>query len=528
MTGRSGLFAGLSHSARLVGNVADAEHASKRPDALGSPVTVSAALLVDVSVGTQKALPGWDTGVRVYTYVDHHGKAIRTTGSMRATDFAPVVAPYLEGCDADEAIAQDWDRADADGTDGVLHGWETRFHRALRTEVTAALRAGLPVPPGDEPDPLAGVSVQFEHCELLRAVATNPRRTGSTADARVPGILAAHLEVTAPDLDAATRAIDHLARDRGEHARRGDYLRDILEATGVLSTRSGAPVTSAVPGADSESTVYQAVLVDAPSGSAASGRAGEDALSLSNRALYGSASGQGTERSSSAPEKVTAALKTVLPLSPSWRVLVLRHGTAFQLTGPADDEYRAYAPIYFRTIYTDALMLGRLQGLLLRVLEMDVLRESAPGADDDSRLDEHAEHLTSLSRELLTITTRYWMRGGVSNTGRANEILRAYWRAAETGELLDGIRSQLSELSELAERDLATATARREKRLEVVLAILGAVIIPVGPVIDLFSWGQVSATWLHGGAMALTILLLCGLLFLVLKQLARGGHGRRE
>ena len=412
------------------------------------------ALLIDVSVAKHDPTIGWEPGVVEYTYADR-GREVRTTKAARATNFPPALRRYLYAADDDGDI-----------------GFETRFRRTVFWEVgstqLAELGANFP-----------GTRLTVTYVELLRSVS----RLDASSSLGVMAVLA---QVEAPDVATLTELVEWLSRVRGKDAPaspRGANAHRLLRQIGILG---GFAKTDGVPGLASESTVYPVVLyrTDTSDGD----------LTDRDHELYAVAAAHRPDTMHSSPERVAEHSRSIERLSRTWSALVLRHGAAYQLHCPPETDFVPLATVYFRTLHVDALMLARLQGLLVRELEQDLRDVATADGPRQGSMGEVLPGLETLDRELTLATVRYSMLGLISNSGKAVDLVRRFHEATGFEERRTILAQNVETLVALGQRDRARTQSRAQheqqlsqERLAEVVTVFGTVAIPVTVAIDLFS-----------------------------------------
>lgn len=179
-------------------------------------------------------------------------------------------------------------------------------------------------------------------------------------------------------------------------------------------------------------------------------------------------------------------------LSASWRAMVLRDGLGFiglQPDDGSDPFIRESAAAFVRSIYTDAIVIGKLQRLAFNGL-----------ADELGGLDWAAgpARLRAIEQRLSTIRNAVW-GGHVTVHGIANELLRAYQDQHHLQSLVDEVHIELADAARLA-------NVNSSRRVELLLTVLTVVSAAAGlaAVWQDHGFGVVLAT---AGAAA-TVLLL--------------------
>ncbi len=163
-------------------------------------------------------------------------------------------------------------------------------------------------------------------------------------------------------------------------------------------------------------------------------------------------------------------LATRIALSADWSALVLRDGAG--LLGHArssSDFVEKYAPVYFRSIYLDALILGRLQQLGLRALTDELVDLSDPAL--------HPRKVERLAARMSHFRNELWWQH-LTEHGVANDLLVAMHRQHRLPELVEQVRSELSDYSQQA--------SLRAGRVLNVLVALFAVIGLLGTGVEIY------------------------------------------
>jgi hypothetical protein len=190
---------------------------------------------------------------------------------------------------------------------------------------------------------------------------------------------------------------------------------------------------------------------------------------------------------------------TLMGLSESWVVRVLRDGVAFLCSRPyaADRDFYILAVVYVRTIYLDIVLLGRIEHLLLDLMCEDAsdLAQEGPSAHEVDR------HLRRFSRFTATI---WWQN--VALTDLSDQLLRALADQYQ----LDSLRSQAeSDLTALS-RQIELSTAVRARKVIEYVAIFAGVLsvaFTSAPLVGAHGWGDLLSLAL-GGVIAAMILVI--------------------
>ncbi|MDB5412340.1 MAG: hypothetical protein JWR10_675 [Rubritepida sp.] len=162
-----------------------------------------------------------------------------------------------------------------------------------------------------------------------------------------------------------------------------------------------------------------------------------------------------------------ALLSDRLFFSASWEALVLRDGAAYLMDADADAGFRADAYRYFRSIYTDAVLLGAVQRVRLHQIADEVAGLGDPANS--------VEPLLRLQREVTGFRNTYWWEH-VTGHGFANQILRAYQHqhllAEVAGQIFTGLAESADQARVIA-ADRQSVTAARGNALVGLVTIIG-------------------------------------------------------
>ena len=149
-----------------------------------------------------------------------------------------------------------------------------------------------------------------------------------------------------------------------------------------------------------------------------------------------------------------------VPFSSDWSAMVLRDGASF--IGHPDinpDFIEQHAPIYLRTIYTDALLVGVLQQLTLADLS-----DRLAALEDPAR---HPRGVERLDAEFSRFRNRLWWQH-LTQHGLGNQLLIAYQRQHRLVELMEQTKSELDDYSR-------QTSLRASRVLNVVVAVFALV-----------------------------------------------------
>jgi hypothetical protein len=165
-------------------------------------------------------------------------------------------------------------------------------------------------------------------------------------------------------------------------------------------------------------------------------------------------------------------LDSLILLSASWQVLVLRDGAAF--VGSGIDMSSAYrlspnAEFHFRTVYLDALLVAQAQRLQLTRIADELAALADPMIDPGP--------LLRLERELTAFRNVYWWQH-LGPQWHANKLLHAYQEKHGISELFEQVAEELGDYSRKAQ----TAATQRTEALVGVLAVVG---LPLGAALEL-------------------------------------------
>jgi len=181
-------------------------------------------------------------------------------------------------------------------------------------------------------------------------------------------------------------------------------------------------------------------------------------------------------------------------LSADWTALVLRDGVAFVGNSPA--KFLAVtAPVLIRTIYLDALLLGKVQSEWLARIAGDIAELGDPGSKP--------ERLEEIERRLNYFRNVFWWQH-LTPHGHANLLLRRYQSQHALPELASQIVSELADYS----RQARTAAAARSNALLAALTLVG---LPVATALGILQalgadrWVDIGIAM--GAALVVTLLL---------------------
>jgi len=187
-------------------------------------------------------------------------------------------------------------------------------------------------------------------------------------------------------------------------------------------------------------------------------------------------------------------------LSSSWRAMVLRSGASFvgnERAETQDEFLSVMAPLYVRTIYLDAILLGLLQERGLNQF-----------AERLSRLDErsarHAE-IPNLEDDLTLFRNTLWWQH-ITRAGPANGLLIAYQAQHRLPELLEQI---VAEFSEYARQVDASSNLRTSAALGL-LTLVGlplTLVLTADPIYSSSGIVQLLGALFAGVLIAMAILL---------------------
>lgn len=471
---------------------------SRRRSSNSPPLDLDVVLLCDVVLDTAEvdASRHWSRGPYIHTYQDHQGRTVSTDRDARATNFPASLAHYLLG-------------SHAHPTRAVVES-ETRWHTPSSLTIAPL---GLDGPEGE------GRNAVFEihRLEILAHL------SGKT-DERL-GILAVHGTVRADSPGDQIQAVTTLASARsrvpGQHARGVELIRH-LRSSGLMDAIAAAGDTHLLSGA--EAGVYPLVLAR-PHGRDLDLEASAQRLDVNgdDLALFCAASGQRPDRLRSAPARIKDALDKKIVLSTSWQALVMRKGASIVLSADVDPGFEHLARIYARTLYTDALMLARLQDLLVREYETEmhlVLVDSAEGPGEDGV----SRRWRTLGRRIATDRARYWMSPAISTTGHAIMFLRGYHDSVRLHDRLDAVDDQARTLTAFADQDARESQTRAQDRIALLVGVFGVVAVPLAIVDQVLTHTQLLSAP-HGGLIAVALYpVLTGLSGLGVLMAARSRH----
>jgi hypothetical protein len=182
------------------------------------------------------------------------------------------------------------------------------------------------------------------------------------------------------------------------------------------------------------------------------------------------------------------------------------------------DPFRSFMPIYLGTLYTDAVMLVRLQLLIVRQVETatDSLLERAAA---NPHLGSVSEDFENLDRQLAINSARYWMRRSESNAGNAIKIIHAIQDAMSFTTRLGALDAHIDGLARISDADAQKQYLDAHKKLATIVTLMGSVAIPVTFATDLFQLLDLPVTLLSICGLVLGILLLGGITWWGLRRL---------
>ena len=438
-------------------------------------MTVSSRLVlvcdVAVSSGFEGPGGGWLSGPHVETYTDHKGRTVRTDGAARASNFPASLAGRLFGNHGDTPNRTRF----ATGPLGVR--WDT----------------------GDVDLP---ASTTLHHAELL--IAAPGAHDGARNRA---GVLALHFEVVAADFADAVHVANNLARQRGGSGE--SQLHGALTYSQLRRLHPGlcsgiVLPTDAEAGTETEPTIYSRMMLDQMRGE------GADPQALDVRQAYSAASGQDIKELHASADALDRASASALRLSRSWSALFLRHGASFLVHTEVDDPYREYMPIYFGSLYADALMLVRLQVLMVRQMESaaESLLEQAAA---NPHLGAVSDGFEALDRQLAVNSARYWMRRSESNAGNSVKVIHGIQDAMSFTTRLGALDAQIDGLARLSDADAQKSHLAAQNRLAAVVTLMGSIAIPVTIAIDAFQLLGLPVTAVTLAGLVVTIALFAGI-----------------
>jgi hypothetical protein len=438
-------------------------------------------ILVDAVISGTVPAEKWNVGPHLIDYISQDGSPVVTDASARATNFPSTLGPFLHGHDPLH----------------LLNGFSTRYHSRI-----GSIPIDMRLVPGYTPATEKG-SLVYERAELLRSTAGD--ENGNLA------IMAVHTKILASSIDEGIRLVNTLTRSRaagGGDMRRGAASISILEQANLLD--DSVMITDVLLGTDSDGIAYSMVYFESAVPKAIEGpvappvsqitdenlETGSDKLDFLDLQLYSAASAQSPLKTHATASRMRVALKDTIRLSKSWSALVLGHGAAFQVHTSQDDEYRTYMYTYFCTLYVDALMLSRIQDLLVRFYERG-LNATLGLSRTDSEIDRISQRVSELDVSLAINGARYLIHGVVAHTGKSIRILSAYRDAVSLSSRLLFVENQIDNLSRLANNErLAKETstkalkAKTDSRIEQLLAMIAVVAIPVTLTSEVYTYFQ--------------------------------------
>jgi hypothetical protein len=212
-------------------------------------------------------------------------------------------------------------------------------------------------------------------------------------------------------------------------------------------------------------------------------------------------------------------LDGIVHLSAAWGALVLRDGAAFvAMPDATDDVFLAtLAPVYVRSIYVDALLLGVLQERALNSFANRL-------ALLDSRHARAAE-IPALETELTQFRNVLWWQH-ITTQGPGNEIIMRYQAQHRLPALLEQIVWEFSDYS----RQVESASNVRTGAALGLITLVGlplTLALTGDPVLSLEGGLRLFAVIIFGFAMAAIILLIPASRELV-RSLGEGRHATRQ
>ncbi|MDN3905745.1 hypothetical protein [Arthrobacter sp. YD2] len=436
-------------------------------------VSCRLVLICDVRLigGAENLSDEWQPGPFVETYTDHMGRDVRTDAATRATNFPASLAGRLFGTPASQQVRF---------STGIL---DVPWDREL--------------PWTDEP--ILPASTTLRHAELLVAAPEAENREGQR-----PGILALHLDVEGATFADAVGVANRLARQRGgqgESALHGALTYKRLRSLHASMCGGVMFPTDDDAGAETESSIYSMIMIDQEPGTGP--------VELDIEQAYSAASCQDPGKLHASQNALERAASSVERLSRSWSALFLRHGAAFMVHTDPDDAFRRFMPIYFGTLYTDAVMLVRLQMLIVRQMELaaESLLERAAGNPHLGAVSEDFDHL---DRSLAINSARYWMRRSESNAGNSIKIVHRIQDAMSFPTRLGALDAHIDGLARLSDADAQKTYLAAQNRLATVVALIGTIAVPVTIAIDGFQLLELAVTPGNMAGLAGAILLLGG------------------
>ena len=438
-------------------------------------------LVCDVGVTQVLAILGqdWVPGPYVHEYTDHMGRVVHTDAASRATNFPVNLASRLFG-EVNESSAR------------------TRWSTKLLNRVWSS--DGMPA---------SRAETSLVRAELLISA---PNAVGGGDR---PGVLALHFKVTAPSFAEAVQVANLLARQRGGAG--ASQLHGAL-TYGRLRTlhsdmcRGLAFPTDPGAAAETESTIYSMMQIDQMVVD------GADPTVLSIPQAYSVASCQDPDRLHASEDALDRALNAVVPLSRSWSALFLRHGAAFLAHTTMDDAFRRFMETYFRTLYTDAVMLVRLQIQILRQTEV-AIGKLLEDAATTTHLGSVSKAFEDLDRQLVINSARYWMRKSESNAGNAIKIIHSIQNAMSFDTRLDALDAQIDGLARISAADAQRKYLDSQKKLTTVVTLMGSIAIPVTFATDVYQLLGLPATLTNIGGLVLGVVVLGGITWWGLRRL---------
>jgi hypothetical protein len=170
------------------------------------------------------------------------------------------------------------------------------------------------------------------------------------------------------------------------------------------------------------------------------------------------------------PASAADLMQGRLALSADWEALVLRDGAAF-LMYPHQSGFADSAERYFRSIYTDAFLLGGAQRIRLHQIADRLARLADP--------ERSVRPLLQLHQEVTTFRNSYWWQH-VTGHGPANDLLRAYQQQHRLGEIASQIFTGLAESADQARIVAAERQSEQSARGNALIGLVTIVGLPFG------------------------------------------------
>ncbi|GEE01610.1 hypothetical protein nbrc107696_20560 [Gordonia spumicola] len=346
--------------------------------------------------------------------------------------------------------------------------------------------------------PVSMESLGLPDASLVAAELTLLDTSDTVLADQTRGVVTLHIAIDSADPGDVALAVKILSKDRGDSATspRGARLREWLRhAPPPLGDPDAlgdhwlqTPRDSAEPGSPymSRLSVYPIALAERPStGDSGTTTVRDGAHGVSDDGQHRSLqllstlpTGQRVDSTRHrSDESIRRDADGVIHLSRDWSALVKLSGTSFVLHSETSSPFRPLAPIYMRTLYSDALVIGRLQSAALSALE-DAVQHARQATIGERSGTELLRRVNAIDEAWVVLQSRYWIRVGDA-VGQSMKFTSAYRDAMQltthASELSDG----LAHFTRIAERRVNVASAESERRTTSALNAIAYVGLPV-------------------------------------------------